>query len=87
MDRRKIIDTMIARGMVAQDAAEALSNKDIARMLLQPERPAGPDQEPLPPESGLASVNRVVQRMHGAIDMLSRPGRGARITLKIPKRG
>ena len=87
MDRRKIIDTMIARGMVAQDAAEALSNKDIARMLLQPERPAGPDQEPLPPEPGLASVNRVVQRMHGAIDMLSRPGRGARITLKIPKRG
>ena len=87
MDRRKILDGMVARGMVTPEAADTLSNKDIARMLLRPERLAVAGEEPQPQEPGLAAVNRVVQRMHGAIDMLSRPGRGARITLKIPKRG
>lgn len=87
MDRRRILDGMVARGMVAPEAADALSNKDIARMLLQPERPAVAGGELHSQEPGLAAVNRVVQRMHGVIDMLSRPGRGARITLKIPGRG
>jgi sensor histidine kinase regulating citrate/malate metabolism len=72
--------------MVAPAAADALSNKDIARMLLQAERPAVAGKEPQQQEPGLAAVNRVVQRMHGAIDMLSRPGRGSRITLKLPAR-
>ena len=37
------------------------------------------------PELGLFTANKVVEKHHGRIDVESRPGEGARFTVRIPR--
>ena len=81
MDPRRIIGWAVARGLVEPDRAEALTSTEIARLLLHP-----PEADLLgAPLPGLATVKASLQPARGTIDIHSRPGKGTRITLKIPK--
>jgi two-component system chemotaxis sensor kinase CheA len=83
LNRQAILDAAVARGVISRGEAEEMTKRDIVRMLLQ-QRGAVDGGETERRESGLAAVNRIAQRMNGSIDMFSRPGKGTRITLKLP---
>ncbi len=81
MDPRRIVGWAVARGLIEPDRAETLTGTEIARLLLHP-----PEADLLgAPLPGLATVKASLQPAHGTIDIHSRPGKGTRITLKIPK--
>jgi two-component system chemotaxis sensor kinase CheA len=83
MDPRRIIGWAVARGLVEPDRSETLTGTEIARLLLHP-----PDADLLgAPLPGLATVKASLQPARGAVDIHSLPGKGTRITLKIPKQG
>ena len=83
MDPRRIIGWAVARGLVDPDRAGALTSEEIARLLLPPD--GADDTGAAVP--GLAAVKASLQPARGSIDIHSRPGKGTRITLKVPKDG
>ncbi len=86
LDRRAMLEAAIARGVMSPVEGEAMTSREIVRLLLQPTS-GDPGGQIGMHASGLAAVNQVVHQMRGSIDMLSRPGKGTRITLKLPTRG
>lgn len=83
MDPRRIIGWAVARGLVDPDRAGALTSEEIVRLLLPPD--GADDTGAAVP--GLAAVKASLQPARGSIDIHSRPGKGTRITLKVPKDG
>lgn len=86
MDMDSIAVIAGVRGFTDREENERLSGRERMGLFVQHEHESGPDGETVRRPCGFFVVNTCVERLGGNIDVLSRPGKGTRITLKIPCR-
>jgi two-component system, chemotaxis family, sensor kinase CheA len=85
LDKARILTKAIELGMLAPDTASRMSDAEICRLIL---RPGFSTAEAITELSGrgvgMDVVESTLQRLGGAIDVETTPGRGSRFVLTIP---
>jgi two-component system, chemotaxis family, sensor kinase CheA len=86
MDIDTIAAMVVARGFAGREEIKRLSGRERIGLFVPHEHEIGLTGESVRRPCGFFAVNKGVERLGGNIDVLSRPGKGTRITLKIPCR-
>jgi len=84
LNREKILEKAVARGLVAGDGSE-LTDEEVFRFIFEPGfSTAGRISEISGRGVGMDVVRKNMERINGTVDIQSAPGRGTTITLRIP---
>jgi len=84
LDREKILEKALARGLVNGDGSE-LSDEEVFRFIFEPGfSTAGRISEISGRGVGMDVVRKNMEKINGTVDVHSIPGRGTTITLRIP---
>ncbi|MBM9537441.1 ATP-binding protein [Desulfobulbus alkaliphilus] len=86
MDVKKLAAMAVARGLVGAVRIEGLSCRECIDLLVQHQEKNDRLEKSTSRPCGFVVVSRAVQRLGAAFDVWSQPGKGTRITLKIPHR-
>lgn len=85
-DLQTIATLAVAHGLVAREEVSHLTHRELSQLFFRAQAaPHGEIQAGSSPGSGLAAVRDRVQQLQGRVEMLTRPGKGTRITLKVPR--
>jgi two-component system chemotaxis sensor kinase CheA len=83
LDRARIRDKAVQRGLIAADAA--LADRDVDQLIFHPGlSTAGAVSNVSGRGVGMDVVKRTIEDLRGAIDVASTPGAGTTITLRLP---
>lgn len=85
LDRKRIIQLAVAGGMLPQQDAEKLSNREVARLLVQQglsTKDGG--RNAFRGHSGLQAVRELLLSCTGKMDILFSEGKGTRVSLRLP---
>lgn len=86
IDIRKIAALMVEHRLVTAEEAGRLSGRELTQLLFQPRTDTVGDAQGAPDrEAGLPFVRNSLQRIQGKIEILSRPHKGTRVTLRVPR--
>lgn len=81
----RVKQTAVDRGLVSQESADRLTDRDLREMLFHPGFSTAPSKTELAGRGvGLDVVRANLQALNGEIEINSRPGEGSRFTLKVP---
>ena len=86
-DFEKVAALIVKRGLIEAESVGQMTSRDRLRLLFTNDPVAqsrGQDGEDHGP--GLLVVTRVLHRMQGKIDVVSRPGKGSCVTLRVPRK-
>lgn len=84
--REKFAALAVAQGLVAAEGVDRLTPRELAQLFFRsPPSPVPGQADGGGQGAGLAAVRDRVLQLQGRVEMLSRPDRGTRITLKIPR--
>jgi len=85
-DLQTITNLVVAQGLVTREGAGHLTHRELAQLFFRAQAtPPNEFQVGSCPGAGLAAVRDRVQQLQGRVEMLTRPGKGTRITLKVPR--
>jgi len=85
IDREKVLRKAVQRNLVAADEASRLSDREVFGLLFQPGFSTADQVTNLSGRGvGMDVVKRNIERVGGAVDVQSDPGRSTRIRIKIP---
>jgi two-component system, chemotaxis family, sensor kinase CheA len=85
LDRARILAKAIELGQVAPDAASRMSDAEVCRLILRPGFSTAEVVTELSGRGvGMDVVDSTLQRLGGAIDVETTPGRGTRFVLTLP---
>jgi two-component system chemotaxis sensor kinase CheA len=86
IDRERIAALVAQHHLIKPENAARLTGKELLQLLFQPRvTPDGNAQCATDQNTGLLAVRDSLAQMQGKIDMLSRPNKGTRITLRVPR--
>jgi len=85
-DLQTLTNLAVGQGLVAREGVGHLTHRELAQLFFRaPTALPGEIQAGSSPGAGLAAVRDRVQQLQGRVEMLTRPGKGTRITLKVPQ--
>lgn len=80
-----VVETAVARGVVTREEARALSASEALWLVFRPGFSTSPMITDLSGRGvGLDVVRKTVERLHGTVDVVNRPGEGATFALVLP---
>ncbi len=86
IDPQQIAELVIRHGLVPRERAGQLNSREFFQILLQSGPQLAKNDDRLPDAGmGLLRVAAALHQVKGKMDISSRPGRGTRITLRVPK--
>ncbi|HZJ54027.1 MAG TPA: chemotaxis protein CheA, partial [Myxococcaceae bacterium] len=85
MDPEKLRDAAVARGKLSPEAAVRLSTREVLLLACLPGVSTATDVDDVSGRGvGMDAVKRSVESLGGALELDSQPGRGTRVTLRLP---
>ena len=85
MDPEKLRAAAVARGKLSPEAASRLSTRDVLLLACLPGVSTAADVDDVSGRGvGMDAVKRSVESLGGALELDSQPGRGTRVTLRLP---
>ena len=85
IDRERVLRKAVERNLVSADAAARLSDREVYALLFLPGFSTAPQITSVSGRGvGMDVVKRNIERVGGAVDIQSEPGRSTRIRIKIP---
>ncbi len=85
-DLQTIMNLVVAQRLVTREDAGHLTHQELAQLFIRAQAtPISDLQAGSGPSGGLAAVRDRVQQLQGRVEMLTRPGKGTRVTLKVPR--
>jgi two-component system chemotaxis sensor kinase CheA len=85
MDPEKLRDAAVARGKLSPEAAARLSTREVLLLACLPGVSTATDVDDVSGRGvGMDAVKRSVESLGGALELDSQPGRGTRVTLRLP---
>ena len=85
MDPEKLLTVAVARGRLSAEAATRLSTREVLLLACLPGVSTATDVDDVSGRGvGMDAVKRSVESLGGALELDSQPGRGTRVTLRLP---
>ncbi len=85
MDPERLRTAAVARGKLSPEAASRLSTRDLLLLACLPGVSTATDVDDVSGRGvGMDAVKRSVESLGGALELDSQPGRGTRVTLRLP---
>ncbi len=85
LDMGKISALVVEHRLVTPEDADRLTDRELTQLLFQPRNVVDNDaQGAQSRDAGLPAVRNSLQQLAGEIEILSRPNKGTRITLRVP---
>ena len=81
----RIAEKALAKGLIAQDELDAMSSRDIMNLIFLPGFSTAEQVSDVSGRGvGMDVVRTNISRMNGSLELDSEPGKGSRVTIKLP---
>ncbi|MBV5316609.1 MAG: Hpt domain-containing protein [Desulfobulbaceae bacterium] len=85
-DMKKIANLAVAQNLVDREGVANLTPRELAQLFFRSQTSIDNDSQGAPGQNaGLTLVRDRIQQLQGRVEMLTRPDKGTRITLKVPQ--